>query len=208
MAVAPSPSGGVVIGGPTLCTSGLWMTSCLLISQCHLTSPPSWSAARTRSLGLVYKLCAVTAVAGQRTHGTTFRALKVTSQVATPGAESAVHDCLVSSIIFENEILLIPGCGSSNQLLTNVLSDSSCSGGNCQCIYYHCNTLHSTFYLKHTLTKDRLYDKSKHQNQLDAELIGCTNIHCVSKKQDTKLLPITSPNVNRFSKFFHWQTHW
>jgi len=28
------------------------------------------------------------------------------------------------------------------------------------------------------------------------------------KKQDTKLLPITSPNVNRFSKFFHWQTHW
>ena len=33
-------------------------------------------------------------------------------------------------------------------------------------------------------------------------------IHCVSKKQDTKLLPITSPNVNRFSKFFHWQTHW
>ena len=27
------------------------------------------------------------------------------------------------------------------------------------------------------------------------------------KKQDTKLLPITSPNVNRFSKFFHWQTH-
>ena len=28
------------------------------------------------------------------------------------------------------------------------------------------------------------------------------------KKQDTKLLPITSPNVNRFSKFFHWQSHW
>ena len=36
-----------------------------------------------------------------------------------------------------------------------------------------------------------------------------TIIHCVSKKkQDTKLLPITSPNVNRFSKFFQWQTHW
>ena len=33
-------------------------------------------------------------------------------------------------------------------------------------------------------------------------------LHCVSKKQDTKLLPITSPNVNRFSKFFHWLTHW
>jgi len=27
------------------------------------------------------------------------------------------------------------------------------------------------------------------------------------KKHDTKLLPITSPNVNQFSKFFHWQTH-
>ena len=38
---------------------------------------------------------AVIPVAGQRTHGTTFRALKVTSQVATPGAESAVYDCLV-----------------------------------------------------------------------------------------------------------------
>jgi len=34
------------------------------------------------------------------------------------------------------------------------------------------------------------------------------HIHCVSKKQDTKLLPITSPDVNRFSKFFHCQTHW
>jgi len=28
------------------------------------------------------------------------------------------------------------------------------------------------------------------------------------KKQDTKYLPITSPNVNRFSKFFHCQTQW
>ena len=35
------------------------------------------------------------------------------------------------------------------------------------------------------------------------------SIYTVSqKKQDTKLLPITSLNVNRFSKFFHWQTHW
>ena len=33
----------------------------------------------TRSLGLGYKLCAVVPVAGQRTHGTTFRALKLTS---------------------------------------------------------------------------------------------------------------------------------
>jgi len=47
-----------------------------------------------RSLGLVYKLCAVIPVTGQQTHGTTFRALKVTLQVVAPGAESAVYDCL------------------------------------------------------------------------------------------------------------------
>ena len=35
---------------------------------------------------------------------------------------------------------------------------------------------------------------------------GCTPR--LQKKQDTKLLPITSPKVNRFSKFFHWQIHW
>jgi len=29
------------------------------------------------------------------------------------------------------------------------------------------------------------------------------SVHRESKKQDTKLLPITSPDVNRFSKFFH-----
>ena len=28
------------------------------------------------------------------------------------------------------------------------------------------------------------------------------------KKQDTKLLPITSANINRFSNFFLWQTQW
>ena len=49
----------------------------------------------TRSLGLGYKQCVVIPFAEQRTHGTTFRALKVTSQLATPGAASAVYDCLV-----------------------------------------------------------------------------------------------------------------
>ena len=34
-------------------------------------------------------------IAAHRTHGTSFRALKVTSHVATPGAESAVYDCVV-----------------------------------------------------------------------------------------------------------------
>ena len=49
----------------------------------------------TRSLGFGYKLCALIPVAGQRTHWATFRALTVASQVATPGAMSAVYDCLV-----------------------------------------------------------------------------------------------------------------
>ena len=48
---------------------------------------------RRRRRGLGYELCAVIPVAGQQTHGTTFRALKVTSQLTTPGVESAVYDC-------------------------------------------------------------------------------------------------------------------
>jgi len=52
----------------------------------------------TRSIRLGYKLCAVIRVASQGTHGTAFRALKITAQVATPGAESAVYDCLVSHV--------------------------------------------------------------------------------------------------------------
>ena len=52
--------------------------------------------AKLKQLKLGYKLRAVIPVTtGQRTHGTTFRALKVTSQVATPGAEYAVYNCLV-----------------------------------------------------------------------------------------------------------------
>ena len=34
--------------------------------------------------------------------------------------------------------------------------------------------------------------------------IGAIYTLCLRKKQDTKLLPITSRNVNRFSKFFRW----
>jgi len=40
-------------------------------------------------------MCAVIPVASQRTHGTTFRALKVSSQVPTTGAKSAVYDYFV-----------------------------------------------------------------------------------------------------------------
>jgi len=49
------------------------------------------------SSGLGYKQCAVIPVAGQRAHVTTFLALKVTSKVATPGAESAVYGCFIGA---------------------------------------------------------------------------------------------------------------
>jgi len=46
------------------------------------------------TLGLAI-LCAVIPLAGQLTHGTSFRALKVTSEMAAGGVASAVYDCLV-----------------------------------------------------------------------------------------------------------------
>ena len=66
----------------------VWLTLYMLITK---VSPRRRLAESqcTRSLGLGYKLCAVIPVAGQRTNGTTFRALNVTCQVATSGAESA-----------------------------------------------------------------------------------------------------------------------
>ena len=95
MTVARSFSGGVVIRHVL---PVLWMTSCLLISKVARRRR-SAEAQCTRSLGLGYKLCAVIPISGQRTHWTTFRALKVTCQVATPGAESAVYDWLVSAAV-------------------------------------------------------------------------------------------------------------
>ena len=86
MAVARPSSGGVVI---CCVLPVLWMTSCLPISHgCSRYRPAE--AQRTRSLGLGYKLCAVIPVAGQRTHKTTFWALKVTSQVATANTGGGV----------------------------------------------------------------------------------------------------------------------
>ena len=80
----------------TFCTSG-FVDDVIDAHRPRLldVAAPSRSAVHTQSW-LGYNLCAVIPVAGQRTHGTTFRALKVTSQVATPGAESAVRDCSVA----------------------------------------------------------------------------------------------------------------
>ena len=87
-AVARSSAGGVVI---RYVLPVLWMTSYLPISRVARRRRPA-EAQRTRSLGLGYELCAVIPAARQRTHVATFRALKTTSQVATPGAESALYD--------------------------------------------------------------------------------------------------------------------
>jgi len=88
MTTVQSSSGGVVI---CYVLPFLWMMFA------HKPRLLDVAAQLKRSLGLDYKLCAVIGlpVAGQRTHGITFLALKVTSQVATPGAESAVYDCIV-----------------------------------------------------------------------------------------------------------------
>ena len=81
MAVARFSSGGVVISNVL---PVLWVTIFAKVAQRRRPA----KAQRTRSLRLDYKLCAVIPVAGQRTHGITFRALKVTTQV--DWAESAV----------------------------------------------------------------------------------------------------------------------
>ena len=70
-----------------------WLIDWLINQGCS-TSPPS-EAQCTRNLGLGYKLCAIIPVAVNAQWRTTFRALTVTFQVSTPGAESAVYDCLV-----------------------------------------------------------------------------------------------------------------
>ena len=63
-----------------LCTSG-FMDGVIFAHKPSLLDV----TAQLKCLGLGYKMCAVIPVAGQRTHGTTFWALKVTSQVETRG---------------------------------------------------------------------------------------------------------------------------
>ena len=78
----------------TLCTSG-FMHDVIFARKPRLLDVASQlNCSAHAALGLAV-LCAVIPVAGQQMHGTTFRMLKVFSQVSTPGAESAVYDCLV-----------------------------------------------------------------------------------------------------------------
>jgi len=84
-----------------LCTSG-FMDDVIFAHKPRLLDVASQRKSSAHAaLGLAINcVCAVIPVAVQRTHGTTFRALKVTPQVATPGAESAVYDCLVCTMPF------------------------------------------------------------------------------------------------------------
>ena len=68
----------------TLCTSGFMDEVIFAQSKVARHRRPG-EAQCTRSLGLGYKLCAVIPVAGQRTNGTTFLTLIVTSLLATRG---------------------------------------------------------------------------------------------------------------------------
>jgi len=58
-------------------------------------------------------------VADQRTHGTTFRALNATTQVAIPGAESAVYDWLVYLRVSWRETFIDSCSQSLRQRLCN-----------------------------------------------------------------------------------------
>jgi len=89
-----------------VCTSGFMddvIFAYLLLSQGCSTSPPSWTAVHTT------QPCAVIPVAGQRTHGTTFRNYMYFSWQHRR-AESAVYDCLVLFQMHFNKQLLQSAC--------------------------------------------------------------------------------------------------
>ena len=77
----------------TLCSSGL-MDDVIFAHKTRLLDVAA-QLKRSAHAASGLAICAVIPVAGQLTHGTTFRSRKVTSQVATPGAESVVYDCVV-----------------------------------------------------------------------------------------------------------------
>jgi len=89
MAVARSSAGGVV-NSDILCTSG-FMDDVMFTHKPRLLDVAAQlkRSAHAASLGHGYKLYAVIPLAGQRTHGTTFRALKVT----VPGGNNGGGVC-------------------------------------------------------------------------------------------------------------------
>ena len=79
----------------TLCTS-CFMDDVIFAHGCS-TSPPSWSAVHMQPWAWLETVRSNTSCrpTDARDYYSGFRALKVTFQVATPGAESAVYDSLV-----------------------------------------------------------------------------------------------------------------
>ena len=129
-----------------------------------------------------------------------------------------VRDFCVVQIAFSALMLLIrwqEGHPTCKKLSGGVLAWLSVSSEVQTCIrpsWCHCHSL-SLASLKSRLVLPFWYwltrgvlDKGPLNGCVCCVVLVC--MYTVSqKKQDTKLLPITSPNVNRFSKFFHWQTH-
>jgi len=79
----------------TLCTSGFMDDVIFAYKPRLLDVAAQLKRSAHAALDLAINSAVVIPIAGQRTHGTTFWTLKVTFQVATPGAESAVYDCLI-----------------------------------------------------------------------------------------------------------------
>jgi len=81
----------------TLCTSG-FIDDVVFANKPRLFDvAANLKRSAHTALGLAIN-CAVITVAGRWTHTATFRALKVTSQVAAPGVKSAVYGSLVLAI--------------------------------------------------------------------------------------------------------------
>jgi len=66
---------------------------------------------------------------------------------------------------------------------------------------YHGNDLRSAASINQLIFYRRLSWKTVHQ-QISLFLLKLDILHCESKKQTTIILSITSPNIDRFSKFF------
>ena len=79
----------------TLCTSGFMDDVIFAHKPRLLDVAVQLKRSAHAALGVAINRAQYYHLQAKGTHGTTDRELKVTSQVATPGAESAVYDCLV-----------------------------------------------------------------------------------------------------------------
>jgi len=140
-----------------------------------------------------------------------------------PGAESDIYDCLVLSaaqIILRSSFFLkirpyewyevqrsacLYGCKhicSALAYLKNYMS-SVHSKVHKISVYVTCYCTWLSFLLTRT-QYDTLCICFVNDSMFSRIFVHRTIHSLCLKKQDTKLLPITSANVNRFSKFFHW----